>query len=162
MQKPIISADSHITEPPGTYVDRIDSKYKDTAPHMIHDEKLGDVFLVKDFPRPINVALAAAAALGLDAEIIDLRSLVPLDVDTMCTSVRKTGRCVVVHEAPVFCGFGAEVAARISHDGFDLLEAPVGRVGGLNVPYPPARYEKLYLPDVDRILQAADAALAYG
>src|ERR1700687_2979807 len=65
MQKPIISADSHITEPPGTYVDRIDAKYKDTAPHMIHDEKLGDVFLVKDFPRPINVALAAAA--GKDA-----------------------------------------------------------------------------------------------
>ena len=65
MQKPIISADSHITEPPGTYVDRIDHKYKDTAPHMVHDEKLGDVFLVKDFPRPINVALAAAA--GIDA-----------------------------------------------------------------------------------------------
>src|SRR5260370_42362426 len=61
MQKPIISADSHITEPPGTYVDRIDSKYKDTAPHMIQDEKLGGVFIVKDFPRPINVALAAAA-----------------------------------------------------------------------------------------------------
>jgi predicted TIM-barrel fold metal-dependent hydrolase len=65
MLKPIISADSHITEPPGTYVDRIDSKYKDAAPHMVHDEKLGDVFLVKDFPRPINVALAAAA--GKDA-----------------------------------------------------------------------------------------------
>src|SRR5258708_24610440 len=65
MQKPIISADSHITEPPGTYVDRIDAKYKDTAPHMIHDAKLGDVFMVKDFPRPINVALAAAA--GKDA-----------------------------------------------------------------------------------------------
>jgi len=65
MKKPIISADSHITEPPGTYVDRIDHKYKDTAPHMIHDDKLGDVFLVKDFPRPINVSLAAAA--GIDA-----------------------------------------------------------------------------------------------
>ena len=65
MQKPIISADSHVTEPPGTYVDRIDHKYKDTAPHMVHDDKLGDVFLVKDFPRPINVALAAAA--GKDA-----------------------------------------------------------------------------------------------
>jgi uncharacterized protein len=61
MQKPIISADSHITEPPNTYIDRIDHKYKDTAPHMVHDEKLGDVFIVKDFPRPINVALAAAA-----------------------------------------------------------------------------------------------------
>ena len=54
MQKPIISADSHITEPAGTYVDRIDHKYKDTAPHMVRDEKLGDVFIVKDFPRPVT------------------------------------------------------------------------------------------------------------
>ena len=65
MPSPVISADSHITEPPNTYTDRIDHKYKDTAPHMIHDEKLGDVFIVKDFPRPINVSLAAAA--GKDA-----------------------------------------------------------------------------------------------
>jgi predicted TIM-barrel fold metal-dependent hydrolase len=71
MQKPIISADSHITEPPNTYTDRIDHKYKDTAPHMIRDEKLGDVFIVKDFPRPINVALAAAA--GKDAS--ELRTI---------------------------------------------------------------------------------------
>jgi uncharacterized protein len=71
MQKPIISADSHITEPPNTYTDRIDHKYKDTAPHMIHDQKLGDVFIVKDFPRPINVALAAAA--GKDAS--ELRTI---------------------------------------------------------------------------------------
>ena len=71
MQKPIISADSHITEPPNTYIDRIDHKYKDTAPHMVHDEKLGDVFIVKDFPRPINVALAAAA--GKDAS--ELRTI---------------------------------------------------------------------------------------
>ncbi len=66
MQKPIISADSHITEPAGTYVDRIDHKYKDTAPHMVRDEKLGDVFIVKDFPRPVTIGLAAAA--GIDAE----------------------------------------------------------------------------------------------
>src|SRR5262245_33598483 len=66
MLKPIISADSHITEPPGTYVDRIDHHYKDSAPHMIHDDKLGDVFIVKDFPRPVNIALAAAA--GIDAD----------------------------------------------------------------------------------------------
>jgi len=113
----------------------------------------------------VSVALQAAntaAQEQISLEVIDLRSLSPLDMDTVMASVRKTHRAVVVHEAPVFCGFGAEVAARISHDAFDLLEAPVGRVGGLNVPYPPARYEKLYLPDVDRILQAADAALAYG
>jgi uncharacterized protein len=65
MRKHIISADSHITEPPETYVDRIDHRYKDSAPHMVRDEKLGDVFMVKDFPRPVNVALAAAA--GKDA-----------------------------------------------------------------------------------------------
>jgi 2-oxoisovalerate dehydrogenase E1 component beta subunit len=95
-------------------------------------------------------------------EVIDLRSLSPLDMDTIMASVNKTHRAVVVHEAPVFCGFGAEVAARVSHDAFDLLEAPVQRVGGLNVPYPPSRYEKLYLPDVDRILEAVDHVLAYG
>jgi len=113
----------------------------------------------------VSIALQAAktaAAEKISLEVIDLRSLSPLDMDTVMASVRKTHRAVVVHEAPVFCGFGAEVAARISHDAFDLLEAPVARLGGLNAPYPPARYEKLYLPDVDRILQAADAALAYG
>src|SRR6266849_2915187 len=66
MKKPIISADSHITEPAGTYVDRIDHRYKDSAPHMVRDEKLGDVFIVKDFPRPVTIGLAAAA--GIDAE----------------------------------------------------------------------------------------------
>ncbi len=66
MKKPIISADSHITEPAGTYVDRIDHHYKDSAPHMVRDEKLGDVFIVKDFPRPVTIGLAAAA--GLDAD----------------------------------------------------------------------------------------------
>lgn len=113
----------------------------------------------------VDLALKAAEAAekeGNSLEVIDLRSLSPLDIDTVLASVRKTHRAVVVHEAPVFCGFGAEVAARISHDAFDVLEAPVARLGGMNVPYPPARYEKLYLPDVDRVLQAVDAALAYG
>jgi 2-oxoisovalerate dehydrogenase E1 component beta subunit len=95
-------------------------------------------------------------------EVIDLRSLSPLDMETIMASVNKTHRAIVVHEAPVFCGFGAEVAARVSHDAFDLLEAPVQRIGGLNVPYPPSRFEKLYLPDVDRILEAVDHVLAYG
>jgi 2-oxoisovalerate dehydrogenase E1 component beta subunit len=113
----------------------------------------------------VSVALEAARTAEqeqLSLEVIDLRSLSPLDTDTLIASVRKTHRAVIVHEAPVFCGFGAEVAARISHDAFDLLEAPVARVGGMNVPYPPSRFEKLYLPDVDRILQAVDATLAYG
>jgi 2-oxoisovalerate dehydrogenase E1 component beta subunit len=113
----------------------------------------------------VSLALEAAAAAekeNISLEVIDLRSLSPLDMPTILASVRKTHRVVVVHEAPVFGGFGAEIAARISDDGFDLLEAPVARVGGLDTPYPPSRFEKLYLPDVDRILEAADVALAYG
>ena len=107
-------------------------------------------------------AARTAADEGTSLEVIDLRSLSPLDVDTVVDSVRKTHRAIVVHEAPVFCGFGAEVAARISHDAFDSLEAPVTRLGGLNIPYPPSRFEKLYLPDADRILEAVAETLAYG
>ncbi|HYM49647.1 MAG TPA: alpha-ketoacid dehydrogenase subunit beta [Candidatus Limnocylindrales bacterium] len=113
----------------------------------------------------VETALQAAQradAEGISLEVVDLRSLAPLDVDTVVASVRKTHHAIVVHEAPVFGGFGAEVAARISHDAFDSLEAPVVRLGGLNIPYPPARFEKLYLPDADRILQAVDETLAYG
>jgi len=113
----------------------------------------------------VSVALDAAKAAeneNISLEVIDLRSLSPLDMGTIIESLRKTHRAIVVHEAPVFGGFGAEIAARISDDGFDLLEAPVARVGGMDTPYPPSRYEKLYLPDVDRILEAADVALAYG
>ena len=113
----------------------------------------------------VSLALDAAQAAekeNISLEVIDLRSLSPLDMPTILASLQKTHRAIVVHEAPVFGGFGAEIAARISDDGFDLLQAPVARVGGMNAPYPPSRYEKLYLPDVDRILEAADIALAYG
>jgi len=75
--------------------------------------------------------------------------------------VRKTGRLVVVHEAPVFLGMGAEIAARISETCFFSLEAPVMRVGGFDTPYPPSRVEEDYLPDLDRILDAVDRSLAY-
>jgi 2-oxoisovalerate dehydrogenase E1 component beta subunit len=107
-------------------------------------------------------AAKAAEAEGISLEVLDLRSLSPLDMHGILESVRKTHRAIVVHEAPVFGGFGAEIAARISDDGFDFLEAPVARIGAMDTPYPPSRYEKLYLPDVDRILEAADVALAYG
>src|SRR5256885_7205662 len=113
----------------------------------------------------VSLALDAASAAekeNISLEVIDLRSLSPLDMPTILASLQKTHRAVVVHEAPVFGGFGGEIAARISDDGFDLLEAPVARVGGMDAPYPPSRYEKLYLPDVDRILEAVDVALAYG
>jgi 2-oxoisovalerate dehydrogenase E1 component beta subunit len=113
----------------------------------------------------VSVALDAARAAekeNISLEVIDLRTLSPLDMQTILASLRKTHRAIVVHEAPVFGGFGGEIVARIADDGFDLLEAPLQRIGGMDAPYPPARYEKLYLPDVDRILEAADVALAYG
>jgi 2-oxoisovalerate dehydrogenase E1 component beta subunit len=113
----------------------------------------------------VSIALDAAKAAekeNISLEVIDLRTLSPLDMQTILASLRKTHRAIVVHEAPVFGGFGGEIVARIADDGFDLLEAPIQRIGGMDAPYPPARYENLYLPDVDRILEAADVALAYG
>ncbi|HEX9057296.1 MAG TPA: alpha-ketoacid dehydrogenase subunit beta [Ktedonobacterales bacterium] len=112
----------------------------------------------------VHVALSAAetaAGEGVSLEVIDLRSLSPLDMDTIEGSVRKTRRAVVVHEAPVFMGMGAEIAARVMHDLFDVLEAPVERVGSATVPYPPARFERLFLPDADRILEAVDRTREY-
>jgi len=89
-------------------------------------------------------------------EVIDLRSLSPLDLDTIFDSVRRTGHCVVVHEAPVFAGLGAELAARVQQECFFDLEAPVLRVGAPHAPYPPSKLERFYLPDVNRILDAVD------
>ena len=91
-------------------------------------------------------------------EVIDLRTISPLDVDTVVESVNRTGRLVVVHEAPVFFGLGAELAAQVTDRCFYRLEAPVGRVGGFHTPYPPSRIEETYLPDLDRVLDAVDRA----
>jgi 2-oxoisovalerate dehydrogenase E1 component beta subunit len=98
---------------------------------------------------------------GTEIEVIDLRSLVPLDLEALAASVTKTGRAVVVHEAPMTAGFGAEVVARIVEDAFDYLEAPVLRVTGYDTPYPPATIESHYLPSVDRILAAVDRVVHY-
>ncbi|MFC0596850.1 alpha-ketoacid dehydrogenase subunit beta [Streptomyces palmae] len=106
-------------------------------------------------------AAAAAAEEGKSIEVVDLRSMSPIDFDTLQTSVEKTGRLVVVHEAPVFLGTGSEIAARITERCFYHLEAPVLRVGGFHAPYPPSRLEDEYLPDLDRVLDAVDRALAY-
>ncbi|HVL99135.1 MAG TPA: alpha-ketoacid dehydrogenase subunit beta [Egibacteraceae bacterium] len=104
---------------------------------------------------------AAAEDEGWDLEVVDVRTLVPFDHHTVVDSVRRTGRAIVVHEAQVFSGFGAEVAAQITERAFYHLEAPVLRVGGFDVPYPPAKLEEYYLPDVDRILDAVDRSLGY-
>ena len=103
----------------------------------------------------------AAEAEGWDLEVVDLRSLNPFDAATVVASVKKTGRAVVVHEAQVFSGFGAEVAAQVSERAFYHLEAPVLRVGGFDIPYPAAKLEEFYLPDVDRILDAVQRTLDF-
>ena len=106
-------------------------------------------------------AAMAAREDGRSIEVVDLRSLSPLDVETICDSVRRTGRCVVAHEAPVYAGLGAEIAARVTEQCFYHLEAPVLRVGGFATPYPPSRLEDHYLPDLDRILDAVDRSFGY-
>lgn len=112
----------------------------------------------------VPVALEAAQAAeedGLSLEVIDLRSLNPIDFDCIQRSVTKTGRLVIVHEAPVFGGLGGEIAARITERCFYSLEAPVMRVGGYHTPYPPARMEHAYLPDLERVLDAVDRSLEH-
>ncbi|OXM56999.1 alpha-ketoacid dehydrogenase subunit beta [Amycolatopsis thailandensis] len=94
----------------------------------------------------------AAKAEGWDVEVVDLRSLSPFDDETVVASVRRTGRAVVVHEAAGFGGYGAEVVARVTEQCFHQLHAPVLRVTGLDIPYPPPKLERHQLPDVDRIL----------
>jgi 2-oxoisovalerate dehydrogenase E1 component beta subunit len=98
---------------------------------------------------------------GVECSVLDLRSLSPLDVDTLGEAVRAVGRAVVVHEAPLTLGMGAEVVARIVEEAFDHLEAPVRRVTGWDVPYPPASLEQVYLPSVERISAAVREVVAY-
>jgi pyruvate dehydrogenase E1 component beta subunit len=98
----------------------------------------------------------AGARLGYDLEVIDLRTLAPFDDATVSESVRRTGRAIVVHEASGFCGYGAEVAARLTESCFHYLEAPILRVTGLDIPYPPPMMESHHLPSVDRVLDAIE------
>ena len=112
----------------------------------------------------VPVALAAAEAAaedGRSVEVIDLRSISPIDFDTVTDSVRRTGRLIVTHEAPTFGGIGGEIAARVSERAFLHLEAPVIRVGGFHMPYPVAAVEEHYLPDIDKLMDALDTAFSY-
>jgi pyruvate dehydrogenase E1 component beta subunit len=106
-------------------------------------------------------AAAAAEEEGRSLEVVDLRTLSPLDFETVLASVRRTRRCVVVHEAPGFLGMGSELAARLSEELYYEMEAPVLRVTGYDTPYPPSRLEEEYLPDLDRVLHAVDRSLAF-
>ncbi|MBN0039006.1 alpha-ketoacid dehydrogenase subunit beta [Cellulosimicrobium cellulans] len=122
-----------------------------------------DLTLVAYGPTVATALRAAAAAEqeGRSVEVVDLRSISPLDTATVVESVRRTGRCVVVHEAPTYLGSGAEVAARVTEECFYSLEAPVLRVGGFHTPYPVAKIEHDYLPSLDRVLDAVDRAFAF-
>ena len=112
----------------------------------------------------VSVLLAAAelaAGEGISLEVVDLRSISPIDYAPILESVRKTGRLVVAQEAPGNVSVGSEIAATVAERAFYALEAPVLRVSGFDVPFPPAKLEALYLPDADRVLEAVDRALAY-
>src|SRR4051794_18645975 len=105
-------------------------------------------------------AVAQAEADGYDVELIDLRTLMPFDIDAIITSVKKTGRAVVAHEAPRTCGFGAEIAASIQERAMLHLEAPILRVTGFDTPFP-YTLEQEYLPDAARILDALDRVVSF-
>ena len=106
-------------------------------------------------------AAALAESEGTSCEVIDIRSLAPIDYEPIIESVRRTGRMVYAQEAPGNVSVGSEVAATVMERAFFALEAPVLRVSGFDVPFPPAKLEGQYLPDADRILEAVDRALAY-
>jgi 2-oxoisovalerate dehydrogenase E1 component beta subunit len=109
----------------------------------------------------LDAASAAESEDGRSLEVIDLRSLAPLDLDPVYASVERTGRLIVAHEAPGTLGMGAEIAARVTERCFYSLEAPVLRVTGYDIPYPAARVEDAYLPDLDRILDAVDRTFTF-
>jgi 2-oxoisovalerate dehydrogenase E1 component beta subunit len=106
----------------------------------------------------VHVCIAAAESLGIDAEVIDLRTIVPLDEETITSSVKKTGRCVVAHEATRFAGFGAEILSIIQEECFWHLEAPIARVAGWDTPYPHA-FEWEYFPGQTRVAAALKATM---
>ena len=139
----------------------------DVAQMPMHNARLlreGSQVTLLSYGPMVTAALQAAeigAEEGASIEVIDLRSLAPIDYPTIMASVQKTGRAVVVHEAPTNVSISSEIAARIAEQAFYYLEAPVLRVGGFDTPYPPAKLEEAYLPDADRILEAVDRVLSY-
>ncbi|GLX95503.1 alpha-ketoacid dehydrogenase subunit beta [Herbidospora sp. NBRC 101105] len=153
-------------EPKRRYWDKADVEFG--APGLPLDRarvaREGDDVTLVAYGPMVKTCLEAAAAAEEDGRsigVIDLRSLNPLDMPVVRDAVNRTGRCVVVHEAPVFSGLGGEIAARVTEQCFYRLEAPVLRVGGFSTPYPPSRLEDHYLPDLDRILEAVDRVFGY-
>ena len=120
----------------------------------------GDDVTVLTYGTLVHVAEAAASESGIGAEVIDLRTLLPLDTETIVESVKRTGRCVIVHEATRTSGFGAELSAQVQERCFDYLEAPITRVTGFDTPYP-VGLEWIYFPGPDRVVTALQRVLAY-
>ena len=118
----------------------------------------GSAATVVTYGTMVHVCVGAVEELGLDAEVIDLRSIVPLDLDTIAASVSRTGRCLVVHEATRFAGFGAELSASIQERCFWDLEAPIQRVAGWDTPYPHA-FEWEYFPGKLRVRRALESLM---
>ena len=117
----------------------------------------GDQVTLVAWSAAVELALRAAERLedeGISAGVLDLRTLVPMDVETLVSEVSRTGRAVVVHEAPLTGGFGAEVTATLQAEAFYSLDAPIARVTSWDVPYPPASLEDWYLPSMNRVLEA--------
>ena len=139
---------------------------KDDVPEGEHLVPLGQARVVRPgddvtiiaWSAQVEVARKAAEVLaaehGLSAEVLDLRTLVPLDIEAIVASVERTGRAVVIQEAPLSAGFASEVVATICEEAFYSLEAPVARVSGYDVPYPVGMLEDRYVPDVDRVVAA--------
>ena len=155
-----------VLEPKGRYWSKEDGEPTVDGPAIGTARTLrdGDACTIVSYGAMVHRCLQAADVLvgeGIACTVIDLRSLVPLDMDAVGGSVRSTGRAVVVHEAPRTLGMGAELAARIMEVAFDHLEAPVARVTAPDVPYPPASLERVYLPDVDDICEAVRGTVSY-
>jgi len=110
--------------------------------------------------RHVRMAATLAAKEGFSCEIIDLRTILPWDQETVINSIKKTGRCLVTHEAPITCGFGAELAAKVQEKAFDWLEAPVKRVAGYDTPFPLV-FEPLYLPDRLKVFEGIKETVRY-
>jgi 2-oxoisovalerate dehydrogenase E1 component beta subunit len=167
IQQAIISDDPvMLFEPKRRYWDKgeLDTDAPFQPLHSARVVRPGDQVTVVAYGPMVRTCLEAATAAeadGVSLEVIDLRSLSPLDLEPVLGSVQRTGRLVVVHEAATFLGMGAEIAARVSERCFYQLEAPVIRVGGAHIPYPPSRMEDSYLPDLDRVLDAVDRSLAH-
>jgi pyruvate dehydrogenase E1 component beta subunit len=150
--------------------DRLYRAGRSDVPDGSYTVPFGKAAVVREGEHVTLVAWSAAVELcmraadrldaeGVSATVVDLRTLVPLDVETLCAEVVKTGRCVIVHEAPLSAGFGAEISATLMEEVFYDLDAPVGRVAAYDVPFPAASLEDYYLPSVDRVLAAVRRTL---